>query len=296
MQIKLKQTDANVVKADLIMNGDETARFLLMSDIHIDSVYCDRDALMHDIKTAYNMGAWFIIAGDIFDAMQGKFDPRRNMDELRPEYRRDDYFDAVIDDTAEILSPYADRILVIGYGNHETSILRRNNTDLIARLTKRLNRINSPAIAGAAGYAGWIVLTPKSHEGNPHCRPLRLRYAHSAGGGNAPVTRGMISTNRQAVYLPDADVVLNGHNHEGYIAAISRLRLSNKGREIQTSMWFVRTPGYKRVFGSSRAKHGFDIEKLSPKPIGSVLMEVSADGRMQSKAERLKVNLTPWIR
>jgi len=48
-----------------------------------------------------------VFGGDWFDAMQGKFDPRRNMDELRPEYRTEKYFDVVVESSAEFLKPYA---------------------------------------------------------------------------------------------------------------------------------------------------------------------------------------------
>jgi hypothetical protein len=39
----------------------------------------------------------------------------------------------------------------------------------------------------------------------------------------------MMQNNRQAVYLADADIVWNGHNHNEYITNNKRERLSNKG-------------------------------------------------------------------
>ena len=77
--------------------------------------------------------------GDIFDAMNGRFDPRRSMKDVRPEYRREDYYDAIVEDTIEQLIPYAENILLISYGNHETSVLKNASTDLIARLAAGLS-------------------------------------------------------------------------------------------------------------------------------------------------------------
>jgi hypothetical protein len=57
--------------------------------------------------------------------MQGRFDPRRDMDELRPEYRRNDYYDFVVRDAADFLEPYANNIALISDGNHELAVLKK---------------------------------------------------------------------------------------------------------------------------------------------------------------------------
>ena len=62
--------------------------------------------LAADLQTAVDRNAMIFLFGDVFDAMQGRFDPRRSLDELRPEYRRSDYFDFVVKDAARILSPF----------------------------------------------------------------------------------------------------------------------------------------------------------------------------------------------
>ena len=49
------------------------------------------------------------------------------------------YLDALVQTAAEWFEPYASIIKVIGYGNHETSILKNCETDLIQRLADLLN-------------------------------------------------------------------------------------------------------------------------------------------------------------
>jgi len=88
----------------------------------------------------------------------------------------------------------------------------------------------------------------------------------------APVTRGVIATNRQAVYEPDADVVWNGHSHTAYIVPIARERLSAKGKVFNDVGWFIRTPGYKRDW---EFQDGFVAQKgLGPNPIGCARIEL----------------------
>ena len=77
---------------------DFRQKLLLMSDIHYDSKYCDRKLLKRDLDNANKENALILIAGDFFDAMQGKKDLRGSYDELRPEYKTDKYFDVIVDE------------------------------------------------------------------------------------------------------------------------------------------------------------------------------------------------------
>ena len=76
--------------------GNIEHTLFLASDLHVDAISCNRDILLADMQDAVNKNAMIFLFGDIFDAMQGRFDPIRSLDELRPEYRRNDYFDFVV--------------------------------------------------------------------------------------------------------------------------------------------------------------------------------------------------------
>lgn len=245
--------------------------FLLTSDNHHDSVLCNRKKEKADLDKALERDAVIVNIGDFFDAMQGRFDPRRNMDELRPEYRRQDYFDFVVEDSAEFLAPYAPNIAQLSPGNHESSIRKNANTDLTERLAFLLNiKYNGGVQVG--GYGGWLIMrvvTP----GTRHVHQYRIKYFHGAGG-EAPVTRGIIQTNRQAVFLPDANTVLNGHNHHHYILPITRERINAYGKQYFDMQYHVRIPGYKQAYGDGTG--GWDVERGGvPKPIGAVWMKLT---------------------
>lgn len=52
------------------------AIYLLISDIHFDNPHCDRALLKRHLDKALDIGATIMIFGDLFCAMQGKYDPR----------------------------------------------------------------------------------------------------------------------------------------------------------------------------------------------------------------------------
>jgi hypothetical protein len=257
---------------------------LLRSDAHHDSILCNREYQSEHLQEAKERGALIFDFGDMFDAMQGRFDPRRNMDELRPEYRIEKYFDFVVMDTAKYLKDYAKNIVLLCKGNHETKVLKNANTDLTDRLVFHLNTQNKTNIK-AGGYGGWVrfMFNMSGGKSTGPRKSLRLKYFHGAGS-EAPVTKGVIQTNRQAVYLPDANVVVNGHNHHQYIIPIARERLSGKGRHYTDLQHHVRIPGYKQDYGDGT--QGWSVEKGGvPKPIGAVWMKLKCVRKNDIRAE-----------
>lgn len=257
----------------------------LFSDVHFDSIYSQRDFYLKHLEQAKQEDAIILDGGDLFDAMQGRFDPRRSMDELRPEYRREDYYDYVVQDIAKNLQPYSQNIIALGTGNHELAVRKNANTDLTERLVAELRRNGAQTVR--MGFKGWIrfmLMRPGKKNGEIPGGSIVVRYSHSGGSANAPVSRGVIDSNRQMVYLPDTDIVWNGHNHQGWLVPIARERLSNKGVVYQDIAWFVRTPGYKAEYIAD--DFGYAAQKVTgPAPIGCVRLVLSYDGAPSVKAD-----------
>ena len=261
-------------------NGPEviTARFtgiasgwekwvMLSSDHHFDNIHCDRALLKRHLDKAVERDAMIYVFGDIYCAMQGKYDKRSDRTELRPEYAHTNkYLDALVETAGEFYGPYADRIAMLSEGNHETGILDRHGVSLLSNLAHVLNKQGGAVQVGP--YSGWARLLFKSN--GSRRQSIRIAYHHGAGGGG-PVTRGVIQTNRQAVYLPDADIVVNGHTHDGWIVPIARERISDLGKLRRDLCWFVRTPSYKNEYG----KGGWaDRTWKPPKPMGCVWLRL----------------------
>jgi predicted phosphodiesterase len=230
---------------------------LLRSDAHHDSKLCNRTLETEHLQLAKARQALIVDGGDLFDAMQGKHDKRSSFGEIRPEDVREDYLGAIVDHAAEDYAPFAANWLLLARGNHESGVMSHANIDLTSQLQFKLREHGSGAKIG--GFCGWVLFRFKIQE--TVIQTVRLRYFHGAGG-NSPVTKGVLDASRQAVYLPDADIVLNGHNHQSYLFPVARERVTQQGDIRQDLAWFVRTPGYKQ-------RGGWEIEKgHAPAPHG----------------------------
>ena len=247
--------------------------FLLSSDHHWDNPDSNRDMIKKHLQEALDKKAKVFIIGDFFCAMQGKYDKRSDKQKLRPEHQTGSYLDALVNTAAEWLMPYRTAIAVIGLGNHETSIMGRHETNLIERLVERLN-INNPSRIYTGGYGGYITLNFE-HESGSNRHPVVIKYFHGSGGGG-PVTKGVIQSQRQAVYLPDADIVISGHVHEQYTICHMQERLSALGKVHHKEQWHVRMPTYKDEYKDGFG--GWHIETgKPPKPVGAYWLKVNVN-------------------
>jgi hypothetical protein len=274
---------AHEVRVPLTEKTDWSQRMLLLADLHIDNPHSDLPLIKRTLEEARKTNARIYLFGDTFCAMQGKYDPRGSKADVRPEHQVNNYLDAIVEWTADILGPYADLIDIIGYGNHETSVLKRQESDLVQRLVAVLNDRNKSNIETGtyAGYVVWRFMSgPKT---NTHI----LHYDHGSGGGG-PVTRGVIGTNRRAVYVADAHTVATGHIHERWLLEISRERIDKRGRvklDIQTHV----------QLGTAKEERGpgigFHVERgRGPKPLGWWWLEHYWDG--QAKEVRTRYLMT----
>ena len=235
---------------------------LLNTDAHWDNPHCDRSLLRKHFNEAKAAGAPIFIAGDFFCAMQGKWDKRGNKDSIRPEHSGANYLNRLVKTAAEWLEPYAENLAVIGYGNHETAITKHHEFDLVEELVDRIRTRNPKSQVRAGGFSGWVRF-----------RFIRgvwqgsktLWYHHGYGGGG-PVTRGVIQSNRRAVYA-EADVIWTGHTHDAWDLPIPRISLTQGNVMKHSNQLHVSTPGYKEEFGDGSG--GYHIEGgRPPKPLG----------------------------
>jgi len=281
----------NIDSRDNVLTIRETAPnnweqyVLLMSDNHHDSPLCDRKLEKKHLDEAKAKNAWILFGGDTCDLMQGRNDPRSSLDNLDPALRGDDYIDRVVKFNAEFYAPYSDNILLFAHGNHETSALKHYNVDAIQNLVYRM-RTEYGCKAAVGGYGGWVRFLFTMDKTKR--QSLNLKYFHGAGG-SAPVTKGVIATNRQAVYLPDANIIWNGHNHQGYVVMIQRERISEAGKIYQDCQWHVRTPGYQNGYGDG--SKGWSVESgMAPTPLGCVWLKLFREG------DRIRISAIQDIR
>lgn len=250
---------------------DYRQKLLLMSDVHFDSRYCDRKLLKRDLDTASRENAFIFIAGDFFDAMQGRKDMRGNYDELRPEHKVNNYFNAITEDAAEFLKPYQEQIILFGYGNHETAVIRHQQIDLLSMLVGALNSGKEHKIQ-TGGYGGWVRFM--FHSGKVSQGSIKYRYHHGKGA-SAFASDGIMEDKRQAATAPDADIVHSGHNHNEYIHTVAREVLTGKGNVEYSPQVYIRTPGYKSAYLQDEQGLSWEYATMgAPKPLGSVWVTI----------------------
>lgn len=245
---------------------------MLTSDVHFDSIGCDVDLLTKHLKLAEEKQSPVLIAGDWFDAMQGRDDPRRSIEELKQEYKVASYFDAIVLDASAFLRKFKVPYYIIGLGNHETSVLNKISTNLVERLCYDLRLNGQPA--EAMGYWGYVRFMFKYKKGNGNA--TKLLYFHHGSSNGAPVTKGVIQVARQGVYLQAPDFVLNGHNHQAYTMPVQVERLNqNTMMPYTETVWYLRTPGYKRSAPDAMETWGFGAERhRAPTPRGSLFLDM----------------------
>jgi hypothetical protein len=118
---------------------EQEAEIAMLSDLHWDNPKCDRDQLKKHLDYCKKMDIPVVINGDFFCLMQGRGDNRRNKSDILPEHNNARYLDSIVDTAVEWFAPYADIIKVIGYGNHETGIIKYQETDILQRFVDLLN-------------------------------------------------------------------------------------------------------------------------------------------------------------
>lgn len=242
-------------------NWEET-KVLLISDLHWDNPKCDRDLLKKHLDQAVKGNHDILINGDLFCLMQGAYDPRKSKSDIRPEHNHANYFDAIINTAVDWFEPYAQHIKLIGYGNHETSILKRQETDIIERFVTLLNYKSGTNIQ-VGGYGGWVRY--QFNDGSA-TQSFKIKYMHGFGGGGA-VTRGTIQHNRMSVNVEGADAIWMGHVHEDYELTYTVEELTIKDTVQLRDILMIRTSAYKEEYGDG--SKGWHIERgASPKPIG----------------------------
>lgn len=273
MPFSVEHTHRNCVTVRMQVDSatDWEQWVLLSSDRHHDNAHCDQVLEKRHLDQAKERNAAIIDYGDLFCAMQGKWDKRSDRGAMREEHQQGPYLDTLVSTAADFYEPYANNFVVIGRGNHETAIQNRHETDLTERLVGVLNdRAGSTIQAG--GYAGWVRFCIQN---STHRQSVALHYYHGSGGGG-PVTKDMIGANRLQV-AADADIYCFGHTHDAWHNTLHKIGLDHLGKPTQRVVDVVKTPSYKDEYGDGNG--GWSVERrMPPKPLGAYWLRFYWDG------------------
>jgi hypothetical protein len=250
-------------------------RMGMFSDIHWDNPKCDWNLLKHDLDYCLKNEIPIMFNGDTFCLMQGAYDPRKMKGDIRPEHNNARYFDSIIETAVDFFLPYANLLTVVGYGNHETSIIKRQETDVIQRFVTLLNyKAGSNVMTG--GYGGWLIVNQLVKAKSNITQATKIKYFHGSGGGGL-VTKGALNLTRAMEMYEGYDVFTMGHIHE-----------NSARNDVRDSINFHPTKGYyfnhkqihSMITGTYKEEYidglyGWHVERGAPmKPVGGRVLTI----------------------
>lgn len=216
----------------------KTGGVFLSSDHHTDNALCDHGALRADLKAATDANIPIVSAGDTFCAMQGRWDPRADQNQLLPELRGNKYLNNLVDFHEDFYSPYKSHLVDFSYGNHEGGVIKRHQTDLLQHLESRLKKSGGslPFVMPFQHFIR-VQLTYAGKQAS------RLICIHHGYGGGGEVTRGMIDHSRtRSQYF--ADVFYSGHIHRANADENEIVTVSKTGERVTRKQLFLRGAAY----------------------------------------------------
>lgn len=270
MGIAVKKVSNHLSQVRLKGKLGDKQKYLLISDIHYDSKYCDRKLLQKHLDKAKEEDRLIIINGDWFDVMGCHKDPRSKAQDVRPEYySKRSYLDLIVEDSYNFLKEYANNILLIGYGNHESAIIKHRDTDILERLHFLLSQHNKEIVLGA--YEGWINFVFE-HSGGGRARTKMLHYHHGNGGG-AMRSKGILRNQIDSFVYPQADIIIRGHDHQkSHDPSNVKKFIKQNGEQVLKVCHVIRTGSYK---DTSNKQFGFEVEKaFIPTKMGGWFMDL----------------------
>lgn len=194
-----------------------------IADVHLGNAACDERAFKEYLRDS-DESTYFIGIGDLMDAVIVS-DIKRYRKGVDASKEREDIVDYQVQRAAAFLSPYSERILGLGTGNHEDAILTHCATDMTRRVCQQLN-------VPYLGYSGLYRL--KFAEGGSRVRTVDIRYHHGWASGRTQ--GGQLTSNAKDVMHWDADVFFYGHGHKMLSDSIARLGIQGDCRLVSRDL------------------------------------------------------------
>jgi Icc-related predicted phosphoesterase len=277
----VERISRNIHKFSFTTNKGEVA---VLSDVHWDNPHCNRKLLKKHLDYCLDKNIPVIIVGDMFCLMQGRGDNRRNKSDIRPEHNNARYLDSVVETAVEWFAPYAGILKLITYGNHETGIIKYQETDVLQRFVSLFNYTNKSTVE-LGGYGGWIIYSFK--DSSITNASFKHKYFHGSGGGGI-VTKGAINLTRALEIYENFDIFSMGHIHENSCRTDVRECLETNAGNYEIKKRYIHhciTGTYKEEYGDGYG--GWHIERGAPaKPLGGRILKMSVK-RVNKKALKM---------
>ncbi len=273
-----------------------TRRALVQFCEHFDSIRADVPMIRKHMQEALDEGAPIIKMGDTFDACNGRYDPRRNPEGVRPEFIGPDYLDRLVSEYSSFAKPFARNIALMGRGNHELSVMKHCDTDLISRTAERLRLEGSPVIT--AGIGTWVIC--RMHVTTTTKISVPIYLYHATGGLVGGAAKGVAGALRRGAVLPEAAVLISGGSHTEWQTTVARERLNEKtGRLYTDEQVHFAISSYRHDWSPEGPRPSFHSQEgRLPRSIGGSWLELtvqkSFDGRLANEKNRPNARVPMW--
>lgn len=253
----------------------DTFKIKPIADVHIGNRFCDVKAFKEYIAD-HDDNTYFIGIGDMLDSIIVKDQKRyRKSSDGSPD-STDDILGWQITEMADILRPIADKIIVLGDGNHEHTIIDHCSLNPVKMLCDMLN-------VPYGGYTYFLTLRFRMDEGRG--RTFTIRASHGWGGGSRTEGSDITKFCRDAGRY-DADVFCYGHVHK--LQSYSVPVVGSNGKSlVARDRWVVLTGTWLKTLSNTTDSTYSERAGFPPIHVGAPTIEIS----MGSK-ERITVRNT----
>lgn len=252
-----------------------------VSDAHFDSSKCEI-GFLHSVLKKYP-DDYIVIGGDSIDVMQGRNDKRAMKG---GKFNRPDYFNEVAEYVKnEIRDKYENRIIAWLRGNHDNSIIRMQEIDLIKHIAG-----DTPT----GDTSGYIVVGLERAKGY-YARTV-IYYSHIPISGGSR-SKGMLSVDIIRGKYPDASVYISEHIHNSWVHPEHKEKfLMQSLRPVQELQWFVQNTTLKDEFKGDRNHFYHEKIKAGPQVVGVIRLTFElSHSKNQNETKNVMVNMPEII-
>jgi hypothetical protein len=240
-----------------------------IADIHFGHRACDVKEFQRFLEDGDDEFTYFVGLGDLLDAI---IIQDRRYRKVTDATEGEAIIDEQIDMCYDMLSPYRDRIIGLGDGNHERVLTLKCGTNPIERLCDKLG-------CEYLGYS-WLLrllLTKGGHSG----RQVVVRGHHGWGGGSRTQGADLTKYAKDLQYW-QADIFLYGHVHRCQSDKVPRIglvgnRMVSKPKHLGICGTFQKT--YTNVPASTWSEE----KGYPPVEVGSLVVNIKPSSKKWCK-------------
>lgn len=233
-------------------------------DWHCDTVGHSKETFIEYLKRSRDKNAWLVGLGDYLDIMSSSERIGHNKTEYHDTTIKsfDKFIESRVDELSSLVKKYfGNRIIGLIGGNHNYNLSYGINSDQL--LCQKLG-------CNYLGVNSLVKLVFKYQSSNAS-NELVMCLHHGKGG----LTPGSsINKLKEMANSFDADIILQGHNHDRQIDYINRIGVSRQDKLVDRKILLARTGSFLRNYINGHSSYAVDAG-YPPGDIGGVYITVT---------------------